>query len=236
MMPFGLKNARATYQRLVNRIFAGMIDNNMEVYVDDMLVKSVNTEDHIRHLKGMFEVLYKYRMKFKPLKCAFGVASGKFLGYMVNQQGDRGQSQKNSSTHRDAISLIPKEVQSLTGRLEALNRFISKATDRCQPFFQTIKEGKSQFDISYKPRPSIKGQALADFVAEFAHNSEGSLEARPKEVPTWKLYVDRSSRRGRSWSQNLADQPLMAIISTACFTWSSKPLTTLQNTRRSSRA
>ncbi|KAL2457009.1 Uncharacterized protein Adt_46516 [Abeliophyllum distichum] len=86
MMPFDLKNAGATYQRLVNRMFVGQIGNNMEVYVDDMLVKSVNAKDHIGHLRGMFEVLRKYQMKLNPLKCAFGVASEKFLGYMVNQR------------------------------------------------------------------------------------------------------------------------------------------------------
>lgn len=79
IMPFGLKNAGATYHRLVNRMFADLLDNTMEVYMDDMLVKSLKMGDHITHLNGAFQILRKYCMKLNPLKCAFGVASGRFL-------------------------------------------------------------------------------------------------------------------------------------------------------------
>ncbi|KAL2541734.1 Ribonuclease H [Abeliophyllum distichum] len=98
MMLFSLKNTGATYQRLVNRMFAGQIGNNMEVYVNDILLKCVNVEDHIGHLKGMFGVLCKYHMKLNLLKCAFGVASGKFIGYMVNTRKIEANP-KDSSTH-----------------------------------------------------------------------------------------------------------------------------------------
>ena len=83
-MPFDLKNARATYQRLVNMMFKGLIGKMMEVYVDNMLVKSKVAEDHIKHLGQMFKILRKYQMKLNPLTCAFGVSLGKFLGFMVN--------------------------------------------------------------------------------------------------------------------------------------------------------
>ena len=82
-----LKNAGATYQRLVNKMFANQIGKTMEVYVDDMLVKSMRSSDHLAHLAEMFSILRIYKMKLNPNKCAFGVASGKFLGYMVNQRG-----------------------------------------------------------------------------------------------------------------------------------------------------
>ena len=75
VMSFGLKNAGATYQRLVNMMFREQIGKTMEVYVDDMLIKSKTTADHIAHLSDTFAVLRKYRMKLNPLKCAFGVAS-----------------------------------------------------------------------------------------------------------------------------------------------------------------
>ncbi|KAL2512216.1 Reverse transcriptase domain-containing protein [Abeliophyllum distichum] len=87
VMPFGLKNAGATYQRLVNKMFADQLGSTMEVYVDDMFVKSLRVEDHIQHLEETFQILRSYKMRLNPLKCAFGVASGKFLGYMVNQRG-----------------------------------------------------------------------------------------------------------------------------------------------------
>lgn len=79
-MHFGLKNERATYQRLVNSMFKDQIGRDVEVYVDDM-------NKHIEDLRETFNVLRKYKMKLNPTKCAFGVSSGKFLGFMVSQRG-----------------------------------------------------------------------------------------------------------------------------------------------------
>ena len=84
VMPFGLKNARATYQRLVNQMFSKQIGKNVEVYIDDMLVKSKEEEDHLDDLKETFNTLRQYNMKLNPSKCAFGVSSGKFLRFMVS--------------------------------------------------------------------------------------------------------------------------------------------------------
>jgi len=85
VMPFGLKNAGATYQRLVTRMFKDQLGKTMEVYIDGMLVKSKRGEDHIDHLKETFDILRRYEMKLNPKKCAFGIASGKFLGFLVLQ-------------------------------------------------------------------------------------------------------------------------------------------------------
>ena len=87
VMPFGLKNAGATYQRLVNRMFYNQIGKTMEVYVDDMLVKSKQSFQHTTDLAEMFGILRKYGMKLNPTKCSFGVASGKFLGFIVSSRG-----------------------------------------------------------------------------------------------------------------------------------------------------
>ena len=87
VMPFGLKNAGATYQRLVNKMFADYLGDTMEVYIDDMLVKSLLPEQYLDHLRQAFEVLQKYSMKLNPTKCSFGVATDKVLGYMVTQRG-----------------------------------------------------------------------------------------------------------------------------------------------------
>ena len=83
-MPFRPKNAGATYQRLVNKMFSKQIGRNMEVYVDDMLVKSREELAHLDDLKETFATFRQYQMKLNPSKCAFGVASGKFLGFMVS--------------------------------------------------------------------------------------------------------------------------------------------------------
>ncbi|XP_074361144.1 uncharacterized protein LOC141701377 [Apium graveolens] len=86
-MPFGLINVGVTYQRLVNMMFKDQIGKTMEVYVDDMLVKSKVAGDHIKHLMEMFDILRRFRMKLNPQKCVFGVESGKFLGFIVNHRG-----------------------------------------------------------------------------------------------------------------------------------------------------
>ncbi|CAA0827440.1 Unknown protein, partial [Striga hermonthica] len=142
MMSFGLKNAGATYQRLVNKMFATLIGHTMEVYVDDMVVKSVHASDHITHLQDMFAILRSYSMVLNPKKCTFGVESGKFLGYMVSQRGIEANPAKIKAIQDLTPPTSVKGVQALTGRLAALNRFISKSTDRCTPFFEAIKKGK----------------------------------------------------------------------------------------------
>jgi hypothetical protein len=84
-MPFSLKNAGTMYQRLMNKMF--QIGRNMEVYVDDMLVKSTESISHAHDLHEAFKVLKQYGMKLNPAKCAFGVSFGKFLGYMGSSRG-----------------------------------------------------------------------------------------------------------------------------------------------------
>ena len=86
VMPFGLKNAGATYQRLMNRMFSHQIGRNMQVYVDDMLVKSTREDDHLSDLQETFDILRSYNMKLNP-KCVFGVMTGKFLGFMASERG-----------------------------------------------------------------------------------------------------------------------------------------------------
>ena len=86
VMSFGLKNAGATYQRLMNKMFANQIGRNVQVYIDDMLVKS-RMEDHLEDLKETFNTFHYYNMKLNLSKCAFGVTVGKFLGFIVSQRG-----------------------------------------------------------------------------------------------------------------------------------------------------
>ena len=151
VMPFGLKNAGATYQRLVNIIFADIIGDSMEVYVDDMLVKSVHASEHIEKLAKTFAILKKFNMRLNPAKCAFGVRSGKFLGFMVSQRGIETNPKKIHALVDMKSPKTTKEVQSLTGRVAALSRFISKATDKCQPFFKA-KRARQRQNLSPGPR------------------------------------------------------------------------------------
>ncbi|KAH9698780.1 protein kinase domain-containing protein [Citrus sinensis] len=142
VMPFGLKNAGATFQRLVNKVFKPLIGHTMEVYVDDMITKSREPRDHVKHLEETFELLRRYEMKLNPEKCAFRVSSGKFLGYLVSHQEIEANPEKIRAVIEMRSPRTVKEVQSLTGKLAALNQFISRATDKCHPFFQIIKKGR----------------------------------------------------------------------------------------------
>ena len=139
-MPFGLKNAGATYQRLMNKMFAHQIGRNVQVYVDDMLVKSLHEVDHLDDLRETFDTLRSFNMKLNPNKCTFGVIAGKFLGFMMSQRG----IEVNLEKVRAIMELEPprtvKEVQSLNGKIAALNRFVSRATDKCLPFFRTLRK------------------------------------------------------------------------------------------------
>ncbi|XP_059436575.1 uncharacterized protein LOC132169575 [Corylus avellana] len=140
VMPFGLKNAGATYQRLVNRMFQEQIGKNMEVYVDDMLVKSKLQMDHVTDLQEAFKTLKRFKMKLNPTKCAFGVSSGKFLGYMVSSRGIEANPEKIQAVLDMQSPKNVKQVQQLTGRIAALNRFISRSTDKCLPFFKILRK------------------------------------------------------------------------------------------------
>ena len=139
-MPFGLKNMGAMYQRLVNRMFSKQIVRNVEVYVDDMLVKSKEEENYLDDFKETFNTFRQYSMKLNPTKCAFGVSSGKFLGFTVSQRRIEGNPAKVKAILEMSSPKTIKEVQSLTGRVAALNRFIFKVTEKCLPFFKTLKQ------------------------------------------------------------------------------------------------
>ena len=109
------------------------------MYMDDMLVKSRREEDHLADLKETFDTLRSFNMKLNPGKCAFGVTTGKFLGFMVSQRGIEANPDKIQAIMEMVPQKNVKEVQSLNGKIAVLNRFVSRATDKCLPFFQTLK-------------------------------------------------------------------------------------------------
>ena len=107
-MSFELKNAGATYRRLMNKMFMHQIGRNVQVYVDDMLVKSLHEHDHLGDLHETFDTFRSYNMKLNPGKCAFGVTVGKFFGFMVSQR----DIEVNSRKIRAIIELeLPRTVK-----------------------------------------------------------------------------------------------------------------------------
>ena len=111
----------------------------MEVYVDDMVVNSREAETHLTDLQETFDTLRRYRMKLNPLKCLCGVSLKKFLGFMVSQRGIKVNLEKVRAILDMVSPKTVKEVQKLTRRVAALNRFVLKATDNCLPFFKVLK-------------------------------------------------------------------------------------------------
>src|SRR4051812_5239468 len=124
--PFGLKNAGASYQRLVNKLFKEQIGRNVEAYVDDFLVKSKKMEDHIRDLCETFQVLWRYQMKLNPSKCMFGVHSGKFLGFMITSRGIEVNPDKIQAIINMTAPKTLHDIQRLNGRLTSLSRFLAR--------------------------------------------------------------------------------------------------------------
>ncbi|XP_027082469.2 uncharacterized protein [Coffea arabica] len=141
-MPFGLKNAGATYQRLVNKLFQNQIGKSMEVYVDDMIVKSRTDHRLVPDLREILDILRESRMRLNPKKCTFGVRSGRFLGFLVSREGIRANPEKLQAIMDMAPPRNVKEVQRLTGRMAALNRFLSRSAVSGLPFFRILKAPK----------------------------------------------------------------------------------------------
>ena len=141
-MPFGLKNAGATYQQMVTRMFKEQISETIEVYIDDMVVKIRRNEEHIPNLVEVFEILRQHKLCLNADKCAFSIRSSKFLGYMITTREIKVNPDQITTIQQLKPPTNPKKVQKLTRMIAALNRFNSKSANRCKPFFQLLKKWK----------------------------------------------------------------------------------------------
>ncbi|CAL9010719.1 unnamed protein product, partial [Prunus brigantina] len=167
VMPFGLKNAGATYQRLVNQIFADLIGTSMEVYVDDMLVKSRTANDHLRNLSLMFDKLKQYNMRLNPSKCTFGVASGKFLGFMISQRG---------------IEANPEKIRALIDmRIDW--------TSECDRAFEDLKHYMSRAPLLSTPLP---GETLIIYLSVSTSALSSVLIRRPNGIELPIFYISHA--------------------------------------------
>lgn len=122
VMPFGLKNVEATYQRFVNKMFEKKIGCNVEVYVDDKIVKSKQMEDHISDLREKISTLRTHNMKLNPKKCTFGVNAGKCFGFLVDERGIEANPNRIQGIFQMKIPQTVKEVWCLTGCMATLGR------------------------------------------------------------------------------------------------------------------
>ena len=134
-MPFGLKNAGATYQRAATSLFHDMMHKEVEVYVDDMMVKSETREGHFEALDKFLARLEKYNLRLNPKKCVFGVTSGKLLGHIVSERG--------IEVDPDKIKPIQEmPMRGFIGKLQYISRFIAKLTMICDPVFKFLRKNQ----------------------------------------------------------------------------------------------
>ncbi|XP_030970847.1 uncharacterized protein LOC115991267 [Quercus lobata] len=136
---------------------------NIEVYIDDMVVKSKLAPNHIDDLGNVFQILRKYKLRLNATKCSFGVGSGNFLGYMVTHRGVEANPDQIRAIHSLQPPWNPKEVQKLTGMIAALNRFISRSADRCRPFFLLLHKWKG---FEWNEECAIAFQQLKEYLAQ----------------------------------------------------------------------
>ncbi|GJT38618.1 reverse transcriptase domain-containing protein [Tanacetum coccineum] len=129
-MSFGLQNVGATYQRLVDKAFKNSIGRNLEVYVDDLVIKSHTECEILRDIEGTFHNLRRINMKLNPKKCTFGAEEGAFLGHVVSMQGIKACPKKVEAVMKLQSPQTLKEAQSLNEKLASLNRFLSKSVER----------------------------------------------------------------------------------------------------------
>ena len=126
----------------MTRIFEPQLGKNIEVYIDDMVVKSKVVSEHVGNLGNNFEILRKHKLCLNASKCSFGVGLGKFLSYMVTYWGIEVNPDQIKAINSLQPPQNPKEVQKLTRMTAALNRFITRSTDRCRPFFLLMNKWK----------------------------------------------------------------------------------------------
>ncbi|XP_020966315.1 uncharacterized protein LOC110266289 [Arachis ipaensis] len=180
VMPFGLKNAGATYQRLMDKVFQQQIGRNMEVYVDDMVAKTPSQGSHCDDLVEIFRQLRAYNMRLNPDKCAFGVQGGKFLGFMLTSRGIEANPEKCRAVLNMASPKTVKEVQQLAGRIAALSRFLPAVANRSYHFFQTFSKGR-KFNWTDECWPTIKRDCITKVKACDNCQKHATLSETPAE-------------------------------------------------------
>ena len=123
-------------------MFGPQLGKNIEIYIDDMVVKSKVESDRVNDLGNIFDILRRYKLRLNASKYSFGVGSGKFLGYMVTHCGIEVNPDQIKAIKTLQLPRNPKEVQRLTGMIAALNRFIFRSAEKCRPFFQLLNKWK----------------------------------------------------------------------------------------------
>ncbi|XP_061993706.1 uncharacterized protein LOC133711622 [Rosa rugosa] len=217
VMSFGLKNTGATYQRLVNAMFVDHIGKIMEVYVDDLLVKSITMEDHIKNLGIVFDILLQYGMRLNPDKCVFGVLGGKFLGFVVSERG---------------IEANPEKVQAILDMAQPKTRNKGLEHDKA---FQGIRDYLASVSTLYKPIPGevlyiylavsvtaisaapVRRENTDELPVYYTGKGFNDTKSMYSDIENFALALLKASRRLRQYFQAhtihvLTNQPLKQVL------------------------
>ncbi|GJS48994.1 reverse transcriptase domain-containing protein [Tanacetum coccineum] len=201
-MPFGLRNAGATYQRLVDKAFHGQIGRNLKVYVDDLVIKSRMEDEVVRDLEETFKTLRKINKKLNPKKCTFGVEEGMFLGYQVNTKGIQICPDKVDAVLSLQSPKCLKDVQKLNGKLASLNRFLAKSAEKSLPFFKTLKKCTKKSDFLWTEEAEAAFRQMKEHIAKLpmltAPEEQEELIvylAASKEAVSVVLMTEREARQ-----------------------------------------
>jgi hypothetical protein len=139
VITFGLKNVGATYQRAMNYIYHDLIGKLVEIYIDDVVVKSTSTRGHLGDLRQVFEWTRRFRLKMNPKKCTFGVSAGQFLGFLVHERGIEIGLKSQEAVRTMVPPTMKRELQQLIVKINFVRRFISNLSGRIEPFIDLVK-------------------------------------------------------------------------------------------------
>ncbi|KAI5344127.1 hypothetical protein L3X38_012004 [Prunus dulcis] len=178
VMPFGLRNTGATYQRAMNSIFHDMIGHSLEVYIDDVVIKSPEEGNHVASLRKASLRMRQQKLKMNPKKCVFGVQAGNFLGFLVHQRSIEVDRNKAKSIIEALLPRNKKELQSLLGKINFLRRFISNSAGKIQPFSSLLRLKQEQHQQAF--------QEIKHYL------SNPPVLSPPKRGRPLKLYVSAS--------------------------------------------
>jgi hypothetical protein len=146
VMPFGLKNTGATYQRMMQNCLRSQIGQNIQVYIDDVVTTTRKEESLIDDLKETFDNLDRYKLKLNLTKCSFGVPAGQLLGFLVSARGIEANPEKVQAILTMGKPAKLHEVQQLARHVVALSRFIARLGKKALPFYALTKKSDKKFE------------------------------------------------------------------------------------------
>ncbi|XP_021974783.1 uncharacterized protein LOC110869886 [Helianthus annuus] len=187
-MPFGLKDAGATYQRLMNETFSDAIGKYIEVYMDDSVIMSKEESMMLVNIQKTFNTLCSVSIKLNPAKCSFGMEEGKFLGFIVTRDGFKVNPEKVQAIERMPSPSNLKDMQKLAGRLAALNRFLANHAAKSFPFIKTLHNCMKKSQFQWTPEAESAFHEMKDCLIKLP-----TLTAQIKGEPL-VLYLSASDK------------------------------------------